>query len=85
MFVAIGHTPNTGFLNGKLDDERQGLYSVDEAISNTYQCAMACLPPVMSPMTTTDKPSPQPVPAAWRPSMWKDGWSTKELTRVQFG
>ena len=31
MFVAIGHTPNTAFLQGQAGAERQGLHPLDEA------------------------------------------------------
>ena len=34
MFLAIGHTPNTDFLEGQLELTRQGLHQVDDAAAH---------------------------------------------------
>ena len=35
IFVAIGHTPNTGFLNGQIDTDEQGYIRVVPGTSQT--------------------------------------------------
>ena len=74
VFLAIGHTPNTAFLKGKLELTDEEVHQVDQARSAPTPASRACSPPATWPTTTTARPSPPPAPAAWPPSTPNAGW-----------
>ncbi len=39
IFLAIGHTPNTSFLNNQIAIKRKGLYQVGRSTADLYECA----------------------------------------------
>ena len=62
LFIAIGHTPNTGLFAGQLD-MREGYLTVRERRRRRChrdQRARACSPPATSPITSTARRSPPP-------------------------
>ena len=65
MFAAIGHTPNTAFLRGKLEMTDKG-YIRWTTPFRTTPASRAYLPPATWPTTTIARRSLPPAPAAWR-------------------
>ena len=80
VFLAIGHTPNTTFLEGKLE-LTQEVHRSGRRRSGPTPASKACSPPATWPTTTTARRSPPPAPAAWPRSTPNAGWRRKELNR----
>ena len=74
VFIAIGHTPNTGMFDGPAGDARAATSwsrAAARAMRRRPACP-ACSPPATSPITSTARRSPRPAPAAWRRWMRTD-------------
>ena len=66
IFVAIGHQPNTAFLQGALPLDEKGYVVVEPGTPRT--ASPACSPPATWPTRSTARRSRPPAAAAWRRS-----------------
>ena len=73
VFLAIGHTPNTAFLKGKLELTPRSTSSGPRRPGPT-RASKAFLPPATWPTTTIARRSPPPAAAAWPPWTPNAGW-----------
>ena len=56
FFLAIGHTPNTAFLQGKLELTDKKYIQLDDALAAPTPAWRACSPPATWPTTTIARP-----------------------------
>ena len=86
MFVAIGHTPNTKFLNGQVETRRARVHRAEGRRSARSRASRASSPPATSPTRSTSRPSPPPAWAArrrWTPSGgWRPTRSCRRASRT---
>ena len=77
VFVAIGHTPNTGIFEDQLA-MKDGYLPVQQrqrTATPPRPACPACSPPATSPTRSTARRSPRPAPAAWRRWMPTSTWN----------
>jgi hypothetical protein len=72
LFIAIGHTPNTAFLNGQLELTRHGYIKTPKAWRTATSVAV-CSPPATSWTTTIARRSRPRARGAWPRSKPSDG------------
>jgi hypothetical protein len=73
IFIAIGHKPATELFEGKLKMKNGG-YLLTEPDSAPQPPLRASMRQVMSPTTSTGRPSRLPAWAAWRPLRQRNFW-----------
>ena len=74
LFLAIGHTPNVGFLDGQLELNARRATSSGRRWPARTRAWRACSRPATWPTTTTARRSAPPAPGAWRPLTPSGTW-----------
>ena len=80
VFLAIGHTPNTGILSKARSSSPRKATSSGRSRSARTRASKACSRPATWPTTITARRSRRPAPAAWRRSTPNAGWRRREFT-----